>query len=272
MKKLILAATMLFSAVAASAQFYVSANTGIAFGAGQKALGTSTTTSGVSALEGSYGQGVHFGLRAGYKLNSKWAVELGAGYLQGADQDVQEVTVPGVSFDVDARARAYGASLSAIYNVTDNIYARAGYLTKLGGKTEAVGSMTIDALALQTDFTTDFKGKFPSGFVAALGYKFPVGDQLSLFVEAEYMGISVTRNKSKAGDFSASLGGNSVSKEQVVGVLTAAAANPALTELAQGAILLLSDEVQWGENGLPAPDAPYSSIGLNLGVTYTFGK
>lgn len=272
MKKIILTVTMLLATVTASAQFYVSANTGYAFGTGEKVLGTSTTASGSSDLEGSYGEGVHFGLRGGYMFDSKWGIELNVGYLQGADQEVQKVSVPGVNFNLDARGRAYGASVSVVYNVTDNLYARAGYLTKLGGKTEAVGNLSIDAIALETDFTTNFHGKFPSGFVTAIGYKYPIANKWSLFAEVEYLGISVTRNKSEAGDFSGSIAGNAVTRDQVVQTLTAAAANPALTDLAQGTILLLTDEVQWGENGLPAPDAPYSSIGINFGVTYTFGK
>lgn len=272
MKKIILALTMLFATATVSAQFYVSGNTGYAFGTGEKVLGTSTTISGSTDLEGSYGEGVHFGLRGGYMFNSKWAVELNVGYLYGTDQEIQKVSLPGVNFNLDGRGRAYGASLSAVYNVTDNFYARAGYLTKLGGKTEAVGSLAIDAIALETDFTTNFRGKFPSGFVGAIGYKYPVANNWSIFAEVEYLGVSVTRNKSEAGDFSATIGGTTVTKDQVVQTLTAVAANPALTDLAQGAILLLNDEVQWGQNGLPAPDAPYSSIGINFGVTYTFGN
>lgn len=272
MKKSILMFAMILATMSVSAQFYVSASGGYSFKAGEKTLGSSINPSGIEELKGSYGEGVNTQLRGGYFFNDKLGLELGVGYLYGFNQDVREIsgvpTLPEV--DIKARGRAFGASLAAVYNITNNFYARAGYLTKIGGRTEAVGHITSQPLGLDINFTTDFHGEFPSGFIGAIGYKFPIAENWSLFAEVEYMGINVTRDQSELGDFSATLGGNTVTRDQL---LTTLSTLPAETQAQFAELLpLIQDEVQWGENGLPSPEAPYSSIGVNFGFTYTFGK
>lgn len=270
MKKTFLTVCMLLTCVVASAQFYVSTSGGYAIGTNKKVLGSNTSPAGVSELEGSYGEGLHTQIRGGYFFNEKIGIELGVGYLFGMDQEVRRIsgipTAPQVA--IDARGRAFGASLSAVYNVTKNLYVRAGYLTKVGGQTEAKGSVQSQALGLDLNFTTGFFGKFPSGVIGAVGYRFPMGDKWTLFTELEYMNISVTRNTSKLEEFSATIGGNSVTRDQLLATL---ANLPAATQAQFRDLLpLLQDKVQWGENGLPAPDAPYSSFGINFGITYNF--
>ncbi len=279
MKKSILMFAMILATMSVSAQFYVSASGGYSIKAGEKKLGSSISTSGIEDLYGSYGEGVNTQLRGGYFFNDKFGVELGVGYLYGFDQDVQKLAIPGANAEVIARGRAFGASLGFVYNITKNFYARAGYLTKIGGKTEAISSLDISVPAqlvnpsapanalvdLKADFTTDFQGKFPSGFIGALGYKFPVTNNWSLFAEIEYMGINVTRDTSNSSDFSASIAGNPIDKATLTQIL-------GTDESLQQLIPLYQDDVEWGKNGLPAPDAPYSSIGINVGFTYTFGK
>ena len=280
MKKHLLLLVAFLIATSASAQFYVSASGGYSFPTSEKKLGTSTTVSGVTDLNGSYGEGLEVSLRGGYSFNEKWAFELGLGYLHGADQDVQSLNIPGASADLIARGRAFGASLSGVYSFSDKFYARVGFLTKVGGMTEAVTDLNIDIPAqlvnpsapagatapLSANFTTEFNGKFPSGIVGAVGYKIPVGENLNLFAEVEYMGINVTRNVSNSSDFSANIAGNPIDKATLTSIL---GANPGLAPL----VPLYSDsEIQWGEGPYPSSEAPYSSIGVNFGITYTFSK
>ncbi|SNR15741.1 outer membrane beta-barrel protein [Tenacibaculum jejuense] len=257
----------------ASAQFYVSFSGGYAFGAGEKEFRSNSvlTPTGIVNLgtfEGSYGEGVQTQLRGGYFFNEKWGVEVGVGYIYGTDQQFQKVE--GI-LDLKTRGRAFGASLSGIYNINENFYVRAGMITKIAGKTEAVVDLTLpNALTgigdVKADFTTDFRGKFPLGFIGAAGYKFPISDNLSLFAEVEYMSIDVTRDISELGDFEAvritATGPETVSAAALAQQL---GATP-LAELSS----LLSERLQWGENGLPSPEAPYSSFGINFGVTYSF--
>lgn len=280
MKKILLISIIVVSAINyAEAQFYISGNGGYSFAANEKTLGTSTTTSGDTDLEGSYGEGIEVALKGGYHIYEKWAIELGLGYLHGSDQDVQSLNIPGASANLDARGRAYGAFLAGVYNVSDKLYVKAGFLTKVGGKTEAEAELELDVPAqivnpdapdgatvpLMADFNTDFNGKFPAGIVGAIGYKIPVNDRFNFFAEVEYMGISVTRDVSNSSDFSASLAGNAIDKATLTSILST-------TDLDRLIPLYSDSEVKWGENGLPSSDAPYSSIGINLGIIYTFGK
>ncbi|MCG8843038.1 porin family protein [Tenacibaculum finnmarkense] len=224
MNKKILAAIIMFASLSASAQVYVSASSGYSFKAVESKMGTKTTLSGVENTYGSYGEGTHTQVRAGYFFNDKWGIEAAAGYLHGADQTAMLVEIPGQPYvDVKARGRAFGLSLSTVYNITEHFYGRAGVLTKIGGKTEVVGKVKTalptpvgTTIPLEIDFTRDFKGKFPLGFIGAIGYKHEILKNLSVFAEAEYLGISVTRNTSEIGDFSATLNGNNVSREALL--------------------------------------------------------
>lgn len=280
MKKILLISIIaVFAMNYAEAQFYISGTGGYSFAANEKTLGTSTTTSGVKDLEGSYGEGIEVSLRGGYHIYEKFAIELGLGYLHGADQDVQTLDIPGASANLDARGRAYGAFLAGVYNVTDKFYVKAGFLTKIGGRTEADAELALDVPAqivnpsapagatvpLTASFTTDFNGKIPAGIVGAVGYKIPVNDKFNLFAEVEYMGISVTRDVSNSSDFSASLAGNAIDRATLTSILSTTALDRLIP-------LYSETEVKWGENGLPSSDAPYSSLGINIGITYSFGN
>lgn len=296
MKKTILFVTLLFVTITVNSQFYVSGSVGYSFGTGKKVLGEDVSTSGIKELKGSYGEGIHTQLRGGYFFNEKFGVELGFGYLHGTEQDVKKIAagLPGLpQANINAYGRAFGASLSGVYNITSNFYARIGVLTKVGGRTQAQGNVTMTGLPLlmfvsdpsklpdpratgdlTADFTTKFKGKIPFGFTGAIGYKFPVADNWSLFVEADYMGINVTRDTSRSSNFSGTLAGREVSKNQVISGLTKMLLNPKVSASTRASLKsflpLLADEAKWGEGSLPSSKAPYSSIGLSLGIIYTF--
>lgn len=292
MKKMGITALFVLISTVASAQFYMSGSGGYSLEMAEKKLGDNISSTGKSDLKGSYGAGTHIQLRGGYLFNEKFGVELGLGYLHGADQDVTKITgIPTLpEADIVARGRAFGASLSGVYNVTENIYVRAGLLTKVGGKTQAEGKVSTKlpvALLnptitdptilgdLNAEFTTDFKGKLPFGAIAAAGYKYPISDKLSIFAEVEYMGINVTRDKSNLKDFSATFAGQAVTRDQVVAGMTALIASPttpAGTKQTVAQFLpLLADEAKWGEGALPSSKAPYSSLGFNIGITFNLG-
>ena len=270
MKKTILAIALVFSTITASAQFYVSASAGGSLTANEKVLGekTDVLSGSLNNLKGSYGEGINGNLRIGYFFNKTVGLELGVGYLHGAEQEVNNVVI-NTSTEVDllemnAKARAFGASLSGVFNVTESVYVRLGLLTKIGGKTISETNLDFSTIGtdLQADFTTEFRGKMPLGFVGGLGYRYKLSENLNLFVEAEYMNIGVTRNKSNLEDLTATYLGSQIDAATLSTILATAG----YSDLA----VLLQEDLQWGENGLPAPKAPYSSIGLNFGVTYSF--
>lgn len=271
-KNLFLAVAMIFGAATAYSQAYISISGGYGFETNKKVIGRDASTTGsVTELKGSYGAGFQTQLRGGYFFTKRWGAELSVGYLQGEEITTNKTAVS----EIKGRGRAFGVSLSAVFNITDNLYVRAGGVTKIGGQTESFTSlstkvpaqivnpaapagMTVD---LNADFQTNFHGKIPFGFIGGLGYRFKVAEKISLFVEGEYLLIDVARKKSKLKSFSGSLAGNTITAQQLSSALSALDPNHQL-------IPLLQEEYDWQGKG--APDAPYSSIGLHLGLTYTF--
>lgn len=281
-KKLLSVAAVVLGIAAVHGQAYVSLSGGYGFQSNQKVVGRDATDSAaITDLKGSYGEGYQAQLRGGYFFTKRWGAELALGYLHGEDIATNKNQI----LDMTAHGRAFGASLSAVFNITDNLYVRAGAVTKIGGKTESTTKLNANLplrvfnplapdtkVNMKADFQTNFHGKIPFGFIGGIGYRFNVTDKISLFVEGEYLNINVPRKTSKLESFSATLGGANSSlslqefKRYMARLQSSATAPAAYKQLANQILPLLEDEYSWEGKG--APDAPYSSIGFHFGVTY----
>ncbi|MBL4939514.1 MAG: outer membrane beta-barrel protein [Lutibacter sp.] len=289
MKKILLFTFAMVLATSMYSQYYVSASGGLSMGSAGVKFGDKTTINGVENTYGSYGEGLNTQLRVGHFFNDTFGIELGLGYLQGADQTIKSVVgIPGQpNVDIIARGRAYGFSTSVVYNFSDNLYGRFGALIKVGGKTEVVGaieSLSLPAGAipgvpiatnLDVNFIQDYKGRLPLGFIGAMGYKHQIGKNLNIFAELEYMGISVTRDTSEIVEFDASLQevpGSTLSIDQVRSILEAGGSS--LAGIFNKDIEYV-DELPLGHTDSKkqlSQTVPYSSFGINFGITYTFSK
>lgn len=268
MRKAILTITFLFTVISVSAQFYISAGGGYSFGVGKKEL--DEPKGSIKSSKGSYGEGINAQLRFGYFFTEKIGAELGVGYLHGSDQ--QAFDLPAVN--AKARARVFGASLTAVYNITENFYAKAGLLTKLGGKTEGLITAKEDLSGtpapsgttllpqgtyLEINAKQEARGKFPLGFIAAVGYKHPITDNMSLFAELDYMGISVDADKAKLVSYTAKLHTPDGQARTIQTI-----------DSIEHTEIVFVDNPKPGTNQRKTYKAPYSSIGINIGVTYSF--
>ena len=246
MKRIFLVAGLLLAGYTASAQVYVSVTGGYAWGVPSTKIGEESINGKESVRFGTFGEGINSQLRVGYFFNKTWGIDVSAGYLYGKDQLIKReisqknitntpltATIDG---EVKGRGRAFGAALSVIYNFTDNFYGRFGFLTKVGGKTEALAhsytttnqDIPVAALArlgislpglsglpatavikqgatIETSYTEDYKGKFPFVTISAFGYKYNITEKLAFFTELEYMNISVKRDYSELRDFKQTL-------------------------------------------------------------------
>jgi hypothetical protein len=262
-------------------QFQVSVSSGYAIGSAGMKLGEEITASETENSYGSYGEGINYQIRGTYFFkDSNFGADLSVGYLNGTDQTVSKVTLPDTEVDAVARARAYGASASVVYKFTNNLYGRFGALVKIGGKTEAVvyqKSVFSDdeaaALGLPedsysvTNYKEDFHGHFPIGFVGAFGYKHDLSEHFSLFIEAEYYGISLKRKDSELSEFNTDI----FLEDGTVAV----ASYYTLDNLPDG----INKETTYVDNLSNtntdtskelSQKVPYSSFGLNFGITYKF--
>ena len=274
--------TALFISSLSFAQFQVSVSSGYAIGSAEMKLGEKINTSQTENSYGSYGEGANFQLRGTYFFGESFGAEIGLGYLHGTDQTVSKVNLPNREVDAVARARAFGASASMVYRFTNNIYGRFGALIKVGGKTEAViydktvfSQDEADAFGVplgsysETNYKEDFHGQFPLGFIAALGYKYELNNNLSLFAEAEYYGISLKRKDSELSEFNTDIvlpDGN-----------VAVAGFYSLDNLPDGynketTYVDNLDNSNTDSSKKLSQKVPYSSFGINFGITYTFNK
>jgi hypothetical protein len=274
----------LFSALCITAisygQFNVSVSSGYSISSAGMKLGEKINTTQTENTYGSYGEGTNIQVRGTYFLNEKFGLDLALGYLNGADQTVSEVSTPTLDVDAIARARAFGAAVSMVYKFTDNFYGRLGALVKVGGKTEAVvyqKEFFSDEVATaqglpsgsysETNYIEDYHGHFPLGVVAALGYTFDLDTNFSLFVEAEYYGISLKRKDSEFSEFNTDI---ALADGTVV-------KNYNLNDLPPGYFKKTTyvDELSHVDAATDASKelsqkVPYSSFGLNFGITYKF--
>lgn len=282
MKRILLASILGMIGTISYGQWQVSASSGYAIGSATMKLGERITASETENSYGSYGEGTNFQLRGTYFFDDSFGFDLGVGYLHGTDQDISVISLPSTEVDAVARARAFGASASVVYKFTNNIYGRFGALLKLGGKTEGViyqksvfSEEEAEALGVpdgsysETNYKEDFHGHFPLGFVGALGYKYDLDDNFSLFVEAEYYGISLKRKDSEISEFNTDvkLPDGSVA---VSGLYT-------IDNLPEGVNKNTNyvDELSNTNTDTTqelSQKVPYSSFGLNIGITYKFAK
>lgn len=286
----------------AFAQFYVSASAGYSMGSAGILTGTSLNTAQDKATNhyGSYGEGFNAQLRGGYFFNKMFGVELSLGYLSGADQnissyltnddgDINEYT------NGNAHAEAYGINIALAYNFNENFYGKIGMVSKLGGKTEATFTRTnqtplssLGVAPIMTEGVNDYHGRPPLGFTAAFGYKYKLTDNLNLFAELEYLGINVTRDTSEFAELTITtpatpaLPAGAIGPDPVPAIpsMTWNLGDAPLQHPIFGTIYAPS-EVDYVDT-LPEPNndpskalssvAPYSSFGINIGITYTFSK
>lgn len=284
----------LFSALCITAisfgQLNVSVSSGYSIGSAGMKLGEKVNLSETENTYGSYGEGSNLQIRGTYFFNDTFGVDLALGYLNGADQTVSDVNIPGTEINAIARARAFGASTSVVYRFTNNVYGRFGALIKVGGKTEAVVYKKEVLSALQvgyfnsigipldsgsyseTNYVEDYHGHFPLGLVAALGYKFELDEHFSLFVEAEYYGISLKRKDSKIVEFNTdiALADGTVA---IPGFKTLVDLPLVDKDIYKESTYVdeLSNTNEDGSKKL-SQKVPYSSFGLNFGITYKFNS
>ncbi|RUA12022.1 MAG: hypothetical protein DSY82_02320 [Flavobacteriia bacterium] len=276
------------------AQFYVSGSGGYGMSSAGTVTGTSLNDAQTKETihRGSYGEGLNAQFRAGYFFSKTFGAELGFAYLHGADQNISSHVADGATIkeytEGTAHARAYGLTASLVYNFPSNFYGRIGMVTKLGGKTEAEFTKTTPTPfgPIVAKGVNDYHGRLPLGFTGAFGYKFKLSDNLNLFAELEYLGINVTRNTSEFANLSidypavpqGSLGGGAPAATIPGGTWNLGDAP--FSHPVFGTIWAPS-EITY-EDSLPVPNsdptkaltsvAPYSSLGINFGVTYSFGK
>jgi len=186
MKKLLLISLIAFAIISADAQFYAGLGLGYGFGSNKRVVGNEITATSNSNVYGSYGQGFNINPKLGYMVNDNMGFELGIDYFMGATQ-----TILKTSTDLqEGQSNALILAPQFVLKTDNGLYSRFGIFVPVAGKT----TITIESSNYYgTDLSAEAetKGSFSVGVVAALGYEYSLNDNLSLFGELQYSGISV---------------------------------------------------------------------------------
>lgn len=257
-RNFLLAVAMIFGATVYG-QFYTSVSGGYGFEFHKSKVGAEQNLKGERTdINGSFGAGFQTQVRAGYFFTDRWGVELALGYLHG--KEITTVKSP-LATSV-SKSNVFGASLSAVFNVTESIYLRAGGVTKIGGSSKINTTLNIPTPigSVNAEIVSKTTGKMPFGFIGGLGYRFKLTPKVSLFVEGEYININVSPDKMKLESFSGSIGSMGITSEQLATQLAGRLGkdNPLLA--------YLQNETSVANQ----KKSPYSSLGANIGLIYHF--
>jgi len=162
-------------------------------------ISTDGSTIHVKALNGTLGGGFKFNVTGGYMFNNYIGAELGVNYFYGSKETIGKFTSPQLISEEKAYIR--GVDLMPAVYLTPNFkklnpYARIGLVMTGAGKLTIDTNVTqIDGGGQGTDIVvnakTEVKSKFSTGFGAAAGLTYPIGDKLSLFGEFEFRNFSI---------------------------------------------------------------------------------
>ncbi len=269
MKRNLLLIIALFVATSMSAQFYAGLGVGYGMGASKRANGLEYSGTKTINIYGSYGQGFSPNLKLGFMFNDNMGFELGVSYLFGASQTKYKS-----EFQLEeAKSNGLRIAPQLVYKLDNGFYGRFGMIIPLLGKT--VITETDDKLMVapntfvKKEMVTETKGSFSIGFIGAIGYGFALNDNMTLFGEIEYIGLSIKS------------GSATITKLEVDGNDKLANMDTYQKEYE------FVDEIDSSKDNLidqttgqPVnPDtpwlmlkqkAPFSSFGLNIGIIMTF--
>jgi opacity protein-like surface antigen len=193
MKKSLLMFIAIFIAGSMSAQFYAGVKLGYGFGAQKSDIGSTVTNTSTANIWGSLGQGFTPGLKLGYFFNDNLGVEMQINYFMGAKLTVADVDMTGYTNLTTAQSSQLRLIPALVYKTDMGVYGRFGMVIPASGKTiiekEEVSMAT--GTSVTTNVTQEFHGSFAMGFAGAFGYEFELSDNLKLFGELEYIGLSI---------------------------------------------------------------------------------
>jgi Outer membrane protein beta-barrel domain len=221
------------------------------------------TTSTFELVKLSLGKGLNFGGNFGYMFNKNIGAEIGVGYLMGSETEAKKVDNSGSTTGVETttiKANQLQIKPSLIIAAgyeKINPYAKIGLVLGMG-KT-LVNYSDVNTSNVE-EYELEMKGGMMLGFRASAGLNFAINDKISFFTELTSINGNI---KPTEGEYT---------KYTVDGVNEL----PSLT-YNDTHFEFVDENV---DNGTPTPDsvaqkAPRptfsaSSIGLNVGMTFSF--
>jgi len=266
MKRNLLLVIALFVATTMSAQFYAGLGLGYGMGASKRVNGTKTDGTVQTNIYGSYGQGFNTTLKLGFMFNDNMGLELGVSYLFGAEQ------TKGESENYLKTAKSNGLRLmpQLVYRLDNGFYGRFGVIIPVMGKTVITEKndklQVAPGVFMTMENEMETHGTFSIGFAGAIGYNFALNDNMNLFGEIEYIGLSIKSGSAEYTKYE--VGG----KDQLPNIDTGKKEFTFLDEVDNSSDNTFSNP-KWDKDQATVmlkQKAPFSSFGLNIGITMAF--
>lgn len=293
MKKQLLLLGMAIASTGVFAQgFQIGVRTGFDFNMTGEAMGTAndvTVTNGVMTasttknIYGTLAQGVPATLELAYFFNENVGVQLDAGVLIGLNKNIATADINyegavAATSELRLKTKTFQFRVSPqLVLRTNGLYSRFGVMIPLAGSTTVTEESTTNIFANSGgladessltggNFNETYKfeqkitGKFSLGFVAAVGYEFNLGDNMALFGELEYIGLTIKRNTTE------------ITMMEVDGVdALVGAASADLNDEYVDEINNIENALKPGNERLQLSEKRnYSSLGIHLGLRIKF--
>jgi opacity protein-like surface antigen len=247
---------------------YVGVNVGYNAAAGavsvenfQNTTQTGTTTSETENIKLSLGKGVNAGINVGYMFNENIGLDLGVQYLIGGKTTATDKSLNGDVSTLNMSSKMLQVKPSLVIATTmKNItpYAKLGLVLGSGKVTSKYEDKSGSFTSIQT---TELKKGLAIGFNAAIGVNFPVSKNLTFSAEINSVNMQYSPKKGTVTEYTVN-GADKLStlsirdkETEFVKKETRNFATPTVTTSPrqQAAIAL-----------------PFGSIGINVGVKYSF--
>ncbi len=267
MKKLLLLSAAIVIASSLSAQFYAGFGAGYSMGASKRANGVQYDSEATQTnIYGSYGQGLNLNLKLGYMFNDNIGFELGTSYLLGATQTKHDASTSigdPAGYMIPAgtvKATSNGLRLSPqlLLKTESGLYSRVGIIIPVMGKTVVEYDLNV-ALNTQLTATEEYHGSFSMGIIGAIGYSYAFADNMDLFAELEYIGMSIKSGTAEYTKYEMN------GTDQLEKMTTSAKETEFVDEVKA------TDNTSTDEPTKELrQEAPFSSFGLNIGIVMKF--
>ncbi|NOQ72598.1 MAG: hypothetical protein GQ574_11380 [Crocinitomix sp.] len=251
-KLLFLAATLMLS-TGLSAQFQIGLKGGYALGAAQSRLGYSYNNDQITAIYGTYGEGIPFGVEFRYLFGENFGLQLDASYLLGNEITNSENLYEGSEESIVTKTTQFRIATTVVFKTEIGIYSKLGALIPVSGSNVATYRQENGAGAvIPTEIEITSKGKLALGFVGAIGYELTLG-KFGIFGELEYISLAIKRASSEYTRYE--IGGidqlSNYTDEQINSTY--------------------EDVTEAGSTIKSGISYAYSSIGLNIGLRFNIG-
>jgi Outer membrane protein beta-barrel domain len=227
----------------------------------QSVTQTGTTTREIENIKFSFGKGINAGVNVGYMFNEHIGLDLGIQYLVGS-----KTKATSKDFGGDINTRTISAKMlqvkpslvlaTTMKNITP--YAKLGLVLGSGKVTGVVEDISGSYVVQET---SELKKGLAIGFNAALGINFPMSKNLTFSAEINTVNMQYSPKKGSITKYT----------ENGVDELPSLSVNDREIEFVKKAVFNYTSPASPNAPRQQAAVAlPFGSIGVNVGVKYSF--